>query len=323
MNEKYLEGLAQYDRMTDSVRKGRSGWICETDRGTALLQEYRGTLRRLEFEDLVLSRVEEDGQIPVDQYIKTKEDSLIALGADGTRYVLKEWFTDRECSLKDHKEVLLAVRQIARLHKCLAKIPRSEEWNLGSIHGESLEQEMKRHNREMTRTRNYIKQKKKKTDFERCVMETFPAFFECAQEAEAGMAALKEKEHEDRLCHGNMDHHHILMGEGYTAVIEFHKMHLGDQMEDLYHFVRKTMEKHNWDIRLGQEMFAAYDRIMPLSMEKIESLYYLFLYPEKYWKQLNFYYNSKKAWFPARNMEKIRILMEQAENQKNFLELLQ
>ena len=236
---------------------------------------------------------------------------------------MKEWFTDRECSLKDHKEVLLAVRQIARLHKCLAKIPRSEEWSLGSIHGESLEQEMKRHNREMTRTRNYIKQKKKKTDFERCVMETFPAFFECAQEAEAGMAALKEKEHEDRLCHGNMDHHHILMGEGYTAVIEFHKMHLGDQMEDLYHFVRKTMEKHNWDIRLGQEMFAAYDRIMPLSMEKIESLYYLFLYPEKYWKQLNFYYNSKKAWFPARNMEKIRILMEQAENQKNFLELLQ
>ena len=153
MNEKYLEGLAQYDRTTDSVRKGRSGWICETDRGTALLQEYRGTLRRLEFEDLVLSRVEEDGQIPVDQYIKTKEDSLIALGADGTRYVLKEWFTDRECSLKDHKEVLLAVRQIARLHKCLAKIPRSEEWSLGSIHGESLEQEMKRHNREMTRTR--------------------------------------------------------------------------------------------------------------------------------------------------------------------------
>ncbi|MEI3182029.1 MAG: hypothetical protein V8S98_00865 [Lachnospiraceae bacterium] len=36
---------------------------------------------------------------------------------------------------------------------------------------------------------------------------------------------MKEKEHEDRLCHGNMDHHHILMGEAYTAVIEFHKMH--------------------------------------------------------------------------------------------------
>ena len=109
------------------------------------------------------------------------------------------------------------------------------------------------------------------------------------------------------------------MGEGYTAVIEFHKMHLGDQMEDLYHFVRKTMEKHNWDIRLGQEMFAAYDRIMPLSMEKIESLYYLFLYPEKYWKQINFYYNANKAWIPARNIEKLRDLEIQQPMRNLFL----
>lgn len=323
MNEKYLEALGQYDRNTGSVRKGRSGWVCETDQGTALLKEYRGTLRRLEFENQVLGQVGADGLIPVDQYIKTKEDSLIALGEDGTRYVLKEWFTDRECNLKDHREVLLAVRQIARLHKNLEKIPESEEWSLGSIRPESLEKEMERHNQEMKRTRNYIKQKKKKTDFERCVMETFPAFFERAVEASRGMADLKAREHENRLCHGSLDHHHILMGEGYVAVIEFNKMHLGDQMTDLYHFVRKAMEKHNWDMRLGQEMFAAYDRIMPLTRQKMESLYYLFLYPEKYWKQINFYYNSKKAWFPVRNMEKIKILVEQAENQKNFLELLQ
>ena len=67
----------------------------------------------------------------------------------------------------------------------------------------------------------------------------------------------------------------------------------------------------------------SYERVLPVSEVERQVLYYLFLYPEKYWKQLNFYYNSKKAWFPARNMEKIRILMEQAENQKNFLELLQ
>ena len=140
------------------------------------MQEYRGTLRRLEFEDLVLSRVEEDGQIPVDRVHKTKEDSLIALGADGTRYVLKEWFTDRECSLKDHKEVLFGCSADCKTSQMPGKDSKIRGGSLGSIHGESLEQEMKRHNREMTRTRNYIKQKKKKTDFERCVMETFPAF---------------------------------------------------------------------------------------------------------------------------------------------------
>ena len=67
-------------------------------------------------------------------------------------------------------------------------------------------------------------------------------------------------------------------------------------------------------------MLKAYHEIKPVSREEWINLKIRFSYPEKYWKQLNFYYNSKKAWFPARNMEKIRILMEQAENQKNFLE---
>ena len=107
------------------------------------------------------------------------------------------------------------------------------------------------------------------------------------------------------------------------AVIEFNRMHRGVQVEDLYHFTRKILEKHGWDLRLGMRLLETYDRILPLNAQERTYLYYLFLYPEKYWKQLNFYYNSKKAWFPARNMEKIRILMEQAENQKNFLELLQ
>ena len=80
------------------------------------------------------------------------------------------------------------------------------------------------------------------------------------------------------------------------------------------------MEKHNWDIRLGQEMFAAYDRIMPLSMEKIESLYYLFLYPEKYWKQLNYYYNANKAWIPEKNVEKLKTLEAQQGSRNRFLQ---
>ena len=224
MNDWNTEVAGQYELNVESMRKGRGAWIFETDRGLKLLKEYRGSVKRLEFEELVLGAVAGAGSLRVDQYVRNKEGELLSTASDGIRYVVKDWFSDRECDLKDTGEILSAVRQIAVLHKLLRKMEPREEWNMKS-------------------------------------MVSPPLFM--------------------------------------------------------------AMEKHNWDIRLGQEMFAAYDRIMPLSMEKIESLYYLVLYPEKYWKQLNFYYNSKKAWFPARNMEKIRILMEQAENQKNFLELLQ
>ena len=45
-----------------------------------------------------------------------------------------------------------------------------------------------------------------------------------------------------------------------------------------------------------------------------------FLYPEKYWKQINFYYNANKAWIPARNTEKIESLKAQEKNRKRFVD---
>ena len=84
------------------------------------------------------------------------------------------------------------------------------------------------------------------------------------------------------------------------AFIEFNQMHLGDQMTDLYRFMRKAMEKHGWDPRLGASMMESYDRVLPTSREDRACLYYLFLYPEKYWKQLNYYMNTNKAWIPEK-----------------------
>ena len=76
----------------DSVRKGRSGWICETSQGTMLLQEYRGTMKRLEFETQVLGQVRKSGLLLVDDYIRTAQGELISLSEDGTRHTLKHWY---------------------------------------------------------------------------------------------------------------------------------------------------------------------------------------------------------------------------------------
>lgn len=324
MNERHLEALAQYDVAVDSVRKGRSGWICETGQGTVLLQEYRGTIKRLEFETQVLGQVRQSGLLQVDDYIRTTQGELISLSEDGTRHTLKHWYTGRECNIRDHREVRQAVGKIAILHQVLKKIPLQEEWNLGSIMVETARQEMERRSQELKRARNFMKNKRKKTDFERCALSNFSMFFEQATEAMEGMARLEQSSGavSSSLCHGDLDQHHILIEEKNVAVIEYHKMHLGDQMTDLYHFVRKVMEKHEWDQELGLELLTAYDRMNPLTDRDRESLYYLFLYPEKYWKQINFYMNANKVWIPARNLEKLKGLEVQAEQRNRFLSII-
>ena len=153
----------------------------------------------------------------------------------------------------------------------------------------------------------------------------FEIFAAQAVEAERGMEKLYEihgKEIADgyAVCHGEPDYHHILIGNGYTAVTEFNQMHLGVQMEDLYYFLRKIMEKHDWNERLGRQVMESYERVLPVSEVERQVLYYLFLYPEKYWKQINFYYNANKAWVPAKSTEKIKKLEAQQEARESFIQ---
>lgn len=321
MNDRNTEVLGQYELEIETIRRGRGAWVCETDGGLKLLREYKGTQKRLEFEEEVLKVLKECGCTRVDQYTRNREEELISVGGDGSRYIVKDWYNDRECNIRDEEEIIVTVSHIAGLHKTMRGVALKEEWNLGSILAEPMALEMERHNKELRRTRNFISDKRKKSNFELCVMGNFCVFYDQALEAQKGLKQMEEEKRvpECFLCHGDLNQHHVLMGTGYTAIIEFNKMHLGVQTGDLYHFIRKAMEKHGWNLRLGMKMLETYDRILPMGREEREYLYYLFLYPEKYWKQLNFYYNANKAWIPARNVEKLQSLEMQQKDRNQFL----
>lgn len=199
MNDQYLEVLQQYEEETTEVRRGRGAWICERGDGVKLLKEYRGTLKRLEFEEAVLASLQTLGVPSVDQYIRNKEGELLTTAEDGTKYVLKNWFTDRECNLKDSREILSAVSWIARLHRAFRQIAWQEDWNLGSMLLPGLAEEMQRHSREMRRVRTFISGKRKKSDFELCVMQHFEEFYRQALEAQRGLELLVTNQEQDRL----------------------------------------------------------------------------------------------------------------------------
>jgi len=46
----------------------------------------------------------------------------------------------------------------------------------------------------------------------------------------------------------------------------------------------------------------------------------MFSYPEKFWKIINYYFNSNKAWYSEKNEEKLKQLQNQEEIRKKFIE---
>ena len=100
------------------------------------------------------------------------------------------------------------------------------------------------------------------------------------------------------MCHGSFHQHNVLFSGGKTVLLQFDRCHVGVQLSDLYDFMRKVMEKWDWNPRIGLQMLSWYDGVVPLSDDEREYVRLRLSYPEKFWKITNHYYNSRKSWIP-------------------------
>ncbi len=322
MNEKGTEVLQQYDLDIIRTSRVRGAVLCETRQGCRLLKEYKGTEARMEQVQRVLSQLEALTGVAVDRAIQNREGKWISLDTDQTPYVVKEWNSGRECDLLDEGEVLRGVRLLAALHEGLRQVD-----SVSFAEEDGLQKEYSRHNAELRRARNFVRKVRHKSEFELAMIQTFAGFYEQADEA-LRLLVQWEEEGADHsrsaydLCHGEYSHHHILYDGEFAMVTDFMAMTRGVQVSDLYYLMRKAMEKQGFDCRIGQKMLEEYDRHLPLTDWDRRYLYIRFLYPEKYWKQINYYFNSNKAWIPARSTEKIRTLQELEPERQRFLDFL-
>lgn len=236
--------------------------------------------------------------------------------------MLKRWFSGRECDVKREQEVLESVRNLARLHRMM-KLPGEES---GEFPGNNLQEEFRRHNRELRKVRTFIRNRTAKGTFEQVVLEHFEEMYLWAEQAEKKLLSsayerlTQTSREEGTIIHGDYNYHNVWMTSKGIATTNFEHFVNDIQASDLYYFMRKVLEKHEWNTELGRAMLRVYQEIMPLSEEERDYLAIRFSYPEKFWKLINSYYHSNKAWIPEKDVEKLRTVIAQTERKKRFLE---
>ncbi len=317
--------LEQYDLEVKGIKKGRGCLICETDSGLKILQEYRGSRSHLELEQHILLEIRKNSDLFVDCYVRSREGVLYTVHPGQTIYVLKDWMEGSECSRSNPKELTAAMEELARLHLLLRTIEIPQSLISKSNALPTISEEFEKHLREMKRVRRYLREKKKKNEFEQLMERTSDRAIEQAEESirklnrspctQQYKKALEQK----WICHGTFHYHNILFSADKTMIIHFEKCGIQMQLIDLYLFMRKVMEKNNWDLHLGEKMLEAYSKRNPLSREDIQILAILFSYPEKYWKQMNFYFGRKKSWIPRHSLEKLQKAARQQEQNRAFV----
>ncbi len=318
--------LEQYPFEVKQTSKGRGALLCSTEEGWKILKEYKGSEGRAEFLYSLLQFLKSHGQGQVDCIVRTKEEKAIARDVDGTAYMVRDWYEGRECDTRNRDDILKAIRQLADIHSILREFPEAIPAYL-QIQDDTLLLENEKHTRELKKIRNYIFSRKKKNDFERRFLQSFETIY---QEALA-VVALQQRELDEcgkeaggcdiyGICHGDYNQHNVVFSKQGIAVMNFEKASYDVQVADLGNFMRKILEKHNWNMGLGMDMLSAYQKVRPFGGREMKQLYIRLAFPEKFWKIANHYFNSSKAWVCGRNLEKLDKFISQNEARESFLQ---
>lgn len=324
MGEKDLVALEQYDITVLRSGKGREAMLCETNKGLMLLKEYAGTEERIEAEAWLLDELSQR-KVRTDSYVRNKEGKVITTTADNKQYYLKNWPEGQEIDIKSSAGTDLAVKTLAFLHMNMNEIEVPQE--IVFPQGRPFEEDVRRHHKELKHIRGFIRAKRRKSDFELKVLEYFDLFYGqgektleyIATEICHGIERMPDKQNIKTLCHGNYNQHNILVDGKGAFVTNFDKVAYNNQITDLYLFLRKCMEKQNWNPELGIHLLREYNKVKPMTSEEKRVLYILFLYPEKFWKIVNHYYNGNKAWISQKSVAKLQNLVELEAKRQNFL----
>lgn len=358
MNDRALKVLEQYELDIISTRRGRGSYILETSSGLRILSDYNGSEYKALFQNCVLNQIQKSGYTNVDLILPNQEGNLISRDWEGNKYVVKQWYIGRECDTTSENEILGAVSNLARLHRSMhleknmmksmdliLPTAASEESEEGAVEDKNPEiqkmelyekfrrnftaqipeKELQAQNMELKKIRSFIRKKHTKGEFERLFLQCYEQYFEQAQEAAEKLkgAADSVGRESGMVCHGDYNHHHILMCGYDIATTNFECCRFDFQVNDLYRFMRKILEKNDWNPRIGMRMLEHYNLVRPLPFYERKLLYVRMLYPEKFRKLANYYYGSSKSWISRRYLDKLEKLNNQEAKKEAFVKLLE
>lgn len=318
MNDRSVYILEQYDLEVLRTWKGRGAVLCDSSKGLVILKEYIGPQDKIVFQNQVCEAISENGFPYAERIIPNKEGNLLSKDFEEKSYVLKTYVEGRECDIKNRDDVFFVTQMLGELHSCM--VLEKEKQN--EVREFSLKQEVEKRNKELRKVRKFLKNKGQKTDFELFLSKNYELFFQQAVAIEKEIAEDTDSVEDNSkisVCHGDFQYHNIVIDEVNPFVMNFEKCVVGNQMRDLYRFLRKYYEKNGWSVPFAYQVMEHYQKKRVLTKEDYRQLYYRFAYPEKFWKIVNYYYNKGKSWVPGKNGEKLEILISQEKEKQEFL----
>ena len=315
LNKKYQMLLDQYDISVSHIRRGRGCVLCFCENEVYALSKTSLSEERLCAVSKWAQAMHDHHFCKTDQYILNKDGYFLTFDRYYETFTLRKTFSGTECDIHSLKDIKAAAKNLASFHNHCLDISFSSE-NLKKYTSISKQYEQKY--TELKRIERYIKKRKNKGIFEYMFLEQTKDFW---LQMDASIDILHKTIPSRRgWCHGCYNPHNIIMMPDLPATIHFEQFYYGYPILDVYDFLKKTLEKNNYNFTFCETFLSNYDQFVPLSKDDLLCLYGLFLFPEKFFTISDQYMAHKKHWISPRYIEKLEEFIHSKKLRAIFLE---
>jgi len=216
-------------------------------------------------------------------------------------YILTDWIEARECELENPIELKAAVKKLAQMHeasKGYVNVPEGAKIrdDIGK-----LPLRLEKRCNEFLRMRKMAVKRKSLFDHE--YLNTYEYYYDLALKSvdlikKSNYSLLAQNGKKDRgFIHRDYSYHNILYTyDGDIYIIDFDYLTYDLRVIDIANLMQKVLKRIHWDIETADSILTWYDEVSTLDKDEIIIILIILLFPYRYWKTCDRYYNGKKSW---------------------------
>ncbi|MCX7749090.1 MAG: CotS family spore coat protein [Clostridia bacterium] len=302
----------------------RDGYIINTASGKKYLKKSLLSNERILFVHSVKEHLYNKGFIHLDRYLCTRE-GLPYITMDQNNYIITDVIEGSECNFDKLEDVVNASKALASLHKSSREYVLSEDCKPRDDLG-LLPEFLQKRLDEIKKLKKVAKKGKSKFDY--MFLDYIDYFYNLGYNA-IGMLMqskyndiVEETRKEGMFCHHDYAHHNIICSGSKVTVINFDYCCFEIKVYDVANLLRRKMRKCNWDLSQAKIILDHYREIEKISDDEFLILKIILMFPQKFWRIVNKYYNSKRSWSERSYISKLQEAINEIENHKKFIEEL-
>ncbi|MDO4531130.1 MAG: hypothetical protein Q4C06_04040 [Bacillota bacterium] len=315
-NEKILwEG---YGLRLRSATRTRTGLICRTDQGLRELKKPRGGTESLYLAAQVKQQLRKNGFDRISRMFETVEGEPF-YRYDGVLYILEDTMPPESLGEDSTLDFVRGAETLGQMHAAAVGLPDAG-WDR-----ERLPVLYKKRRRELSKMRRRKDKKGHYDGIDLLLMRYYEQYAAQVQEAEQLLqqgdysGAVDRAAAEGAFCHNAYKSEALRLGSGGRIFVgNFDKCSRELPLADLAFYLRRYCKKTAGEREGVWEMLEAYSRYRSLSDQDLTLLMGMLVYPEKFLRLVNEYYNRRRACVSPAMEER---LAAAAEEEKKGLRL--